>query len=99
MMSSIYPYSHTITMRRSRNEIINSAKNISDPTINATHEISPQRILSRIVQLSNRLDSSPQLSNRLKDKARRLVLNALDIKQEMYRCTPEWRRLDKSLSN
>ena len=90
-MNVNYPYSLTITMRRSRQNIIEDSFQIQDPT-------------SRIKPRSNTfhknyqkvLGKNERLPKNLYENISKFYSDPMELRPELFISTPEWRRLDKS---
>lgn len=94
-----YPYSYTITMRRSREEIIRGSRFVEDPTLRRYEEKNAKRLINRICKLTSQLENNEEIGGRTREKAGRLAYDASCLRHDIYNTTPEWRRIDKSISN
>lgn len=94
---SNFQYGLTITMRRSRQEIISGVKHIKDPTRSKSDSNSKQALFNRINSLSRQLQSRQDLTKTEQDLSDRIQNFSSIIKSKPNSQVPKWRQLDRSI--
>ena len=94
---SEFQYGLTITMRRSREEIVSGVKKIIDPTRPKSNIISKQGLFGRINSLSRELQSRQDLTKTERDLSERIQHLSSILKSGPDARVPKWRQLDRSI--
>jgi hypothetical protein len=84
----------TITMKRSRREIIAGSNQITDPTSYKSQ--SPLKVVGEMCRLAKNLRKHEKLPSNLSETASKLYEDSINLRNQMKNKSPLWRILDKS---